>query len=177
MHASNPSSSRSRSLPVFGRWLIPLVLILLLTVAAGAQQTVYVKVKDAKVRAGTSATAAVVATPATGAALTVLAVEGPRYKVRTADGKEGYISRLHVSDTKPSSGGGLLSGLGRSEVQANEAQTVASIRGLSPAAKQMAQQEGISAKAVQWAEKMETESAKVTKPQVESFLKAEGVGL
>ncbi len=84
---------------------------------------------------------------------------------------------MHVSETKPASGGSALSGLGHSDVQANEAQTVASIRGLSPAAKTMATQKGLPEQCVKWAEKMETDSAKVTAGDVDSFLKAEKIGL
>lgn len=169
---TSPAGRRS----VSGQWAWAVVALMLLAGIASAQQTVYVKVKDAKVRADASATAAVVATLDVGVPLTVVATEGPRYKIRTAAGKEGYVSRLHVSDTKPS-GGSLLSGVGSSGVQANEAQTVASIRGLSPAAKTMAADKGLSEQSVKWAEKMETESDKVTEAQVENFLKAENVGL
>ncbi len=142
-----------------------------------AQQTVYVKTPDAKIRSGPDATSSVVSTPGKGTALTVLETSGTRYKVQAPDGSQGYISRLLVSETKPASGGGALSGLGHSDVQANEAQTVASIRGLSPAAKTMATQKGLPEQCVKWAEKMETDSAKVSASDVDTFLKAEKVGL
>lgn len=177
MGVQKPVNPRGPIRRVFGRCLVAVAAFVLLAAVAAAQQTVYVKVNDAKVRSGATADATVVASPAKGASLTVVATEGPRYKVRTADGKEGYISRLHVSTTKPDSGGGTLSGIGRSEVKANEAQTVASIRGLSPAAKTLAQNQGLSAQAVQFAEKMESESAKVSDAQVENFLQAEKIGL
>ena len=152
-------------------------LFLLVAAAAWSQETVYVKVKDAPVRSGTAATDSVVATLTKGAALTVVAKEGTRYKVKLSTGQEGYISRLHVSDTQPSDGSGALSGLGRSDVQANEAQMVSSIRGLSPAAKRMAEEGKDTQKYVKWAEQMETESAKITPAEVKNFLQTGGIGL
>lgn len=145
-----------------------------LAVAQG--ETVYAKVDDAKVRSGTEVSAPIVATLNKGTAMTVVEKAGTRLKVTVPGGRQGYISRLHVSDTKPDSGGGMLSGVARSEVQANEAQMVASIRGLSPAAKDLAQNQGLRDECIRWAELMETRSAQITKSQVEQFLQVEGIG-
>ncbi|GEM_PF-3337765 len=138
---------------------------------------VYVKVSGAKLRGGAEATAPVVAELARGAELAVVAVEGTRVKA-SYQGKQGYISRLHVSETRPEEGGGgTLGGMARSDVSADERQTVASLRGLNPAAKAMAEREGVRAECVKWVDRMEQQSARITQPEVQNFLQGGGVGL
>jgi uncharacterized protein YgiM (DUF1202 family) len=152
------------------------LLLGLATLAAAQGETVYAKVDDAKVRSGTEVSAPIVASLKKGTAMTVVEKAGTRLKVTVPGGQQGYISRLHVSDTKPDTGGGMLSGIARSEVQANEAQMVASIRGLSPAAKDLAQNQGLREDCIRWADVMENRSAQITKSQVEQFLQVEGIG-
>lgn len=160
--------------------LLPLLTAVMLSLSLPALgqkagDTWYVKVNTTKLRSGTDASASVLADLPQGTALKVVENAGTRLKV-TAGSQTGYVMKLHVSDAKPASGGGL-SGLARSDVQANERQTVASLRGLSPAAKTMAQREGLSENSVKWAEKMEQDAAAISPNDVENFLRAEKIGL
>jgi uncharacterized protein YgiM (DUF1202 family) len=143
-----------------------------------AQDTVYVKMDNAKVRVGTSLSSEVVASLEKGTALRVLATESGRHKVALPGGREGYISRLHVTTTAPTSGrGGVLSGLGGSSgVQADERESVSSIRGLNPAVKEMAEDQKMSEQYVKWVESMESLSASIKDSEVDAFLKAEKIG-
>ncbi len=139
--------------------------------------TVYAKVPNARVRKSEAATSELVAELDRGAPMKVLEISGTRVKV-AFDGKQGFISRLHVTDVKPKTGGGgVLDDLARSDVSADERQTVASLRGLSPAAKTYAQNAQLTEQSVKWAEQMEKDSEKITPTEVDHFLRAENIGL
>lgn len=82
-----------------------------------------------------------------GTELTLLEEGGRWLKVRTADGKEGWVFAGRVADTKPvtetSSEGGLFEGVSQqSSIKTAKADSARSIRGLSPEATQYAQNRG-----------------------------------
>ena len=141
---------------------------------AVSQKIMYVQVPQADVRESKSPGSAVVAQVTQGAKLTVLAEEGVRYQVQLNDGKQGYISKLSVSEDKPSSGGSLGGGL-TDDRDITERRTAASGRGLSEAAKTMAKNQGTNPNAVAWVEKMENMAKKITADDVKRFRKEGGL--
>lgn len=147
--------------------------------AAGAgaslPSTVYVKADNTRVRSGRSASDPVLATLSRGTPLDVQGKVGARYEV-TVKGRKGYVSRLKVSTTEPRRERAMLSGLGTSGIGASERESVASLRGLSPVARKLAQAGQADPRAVGWVEKMEAMSSKVTRQDVEGFLNRGGVG-
>lgn len=113
---------------------------LVLAAVAAAAGKVWVTSTGAKVMAEAAATAKVVATPALGAELAVLATRDKWLQVSTPTGEKGWIYRGRVSETPPAGKGGSLFGpLAQSGIQANAADASRSIRGLSPEAEQYAQ--------------------------------------
>ncbi|MFP4380688.1 MAG: SH3 domain-containing protein [Candidatus Sumerlaeia bacterium] len=149
-------------------------------ISAAAQdggKSVYVKIADAKVRSGTRISADVVATLDKGTELAVLDTVGGRYKVALPGGGEGYISRLHVSTSPPESGGGgVLGGLGSSDVQADESDMVSSIRGVNPQTLDMVEDKTEAKKYAGWVRRMEDESAAVKDQEVDTFLNEKNIG-
>jgi ClpP class serine protease len=65
---------------------------------------------------------------------------------------------------------------GSSGVQADERESVSSIRGLNPAVKEMAEDQKMSEQYVKWVESMESLSASIKDSEVDAFLKAEKIG-
>ncbi|MBI1291897.1 hypothetical protein GC173_11740 [bacterium] len=140
----------------------------------GPSQTVYVKRATAELRKGPSASDSVVATLKQGEALTVVAAEPARLKVKTATGLEGFITRINVSDSKPSgvSGGQLIVA---SNTSTTTGANAASIRGLSPMAEKYAKDLKISEDAVEDVKKMEKVGDQISPAQVASFAREGGV--
>ncbi|MBU1904611.1 MAG: SH3 domain-containing protein [Proteobacteria bacterium] len=110
--------------------------------AAHAADALWVASEGAKLKADHSASSETLATVPMGTRVTVLESESRWYRVRTASGGEGWIYRGKLSDTAPEKEtgdtGNLLSGLGGSNISADEAQTSRSIRGLSKETEQYA---------------------------------------
>jgi hypothetical protein len=119
---------------------------------ADAQNTLWVKGADAKLKADHTASSQTLTTLSIGETLSVLGTEGRWYKVATKLGRTGWIYRGKVSDRAPaptqdggkSAVGDLFSSLGSSEISAAASDSSRSIRGLSPEAKEYAEQVGAS---------------------------------
>lgn len=82
-----------------------------------------------------------------GTELTLLEEGGRWLRVKTADGKEGWVFAGRVADTKPvtetSSEGGLFEGISQqSSIKTAKADSARSIRGLSPETSQYAKNRG-----------------------------------
>ncbi len=109
-----------------------------------AQQTFWVTSEMSKVHAEKRATSKTLEELATGAEVRVLDRSDRWYRVRTAAGKEGWMYRGRLSDTKPAEAapgemGNLLISLTGSQITADKADTARSIRGLSKETEEYAQ--------------------------------------
>ena len=97
---------------------------------AAAEEIVYAKTYETELRGGTGFAGPLVATVEQGTALTVLKKTQMRYLVRTPAGKEGWVSKLKISEEPPDKGRGF-GGLIRGSDGPDEMRTAASGRGLS----------------------------------------------
>jgi hypothetical protein len=140
----------------------------------GPGQTVYVKRPTAELRGGPGASDPVVATLKQGDALSVVVAAPARLKVKTANGTEGYITKINVADSKPSgvAGGQLIVSSNTSTATGANA---ASVRGLSPMAEQYASDMKLSKEAVEQVKDMEAVGNQISSSQVASFAKEGGV--
>lgn len=141
-----------------------------------AADVMYVRVAKTQVRAGKTSSSAVVTEVPKGTALTVTAKSGVRYAVRLDGGQQGYVSRLHLTDKAPASKG-LLSAVGgiRDDRGPTERRTAVSGRGLSEAAKKMANNESLSKDAVSSVEKMEALASSIADEHVSRFRREGGL--
>ena len=89
-----------------------------------------------------------VAPLAVGTELSVIESGGRWIKVRTGDGKEGFVYAGRISDTQPAAevtggeGGLFGASMQQSQIQSAKADSARSIRGLSPETAQYARQRG-----------------------------------
>jgi hypothetical protein len=154
-------------------WLVAALLIPLLAAQAFAE-TLYVKRATADLRSDGGRTSTVVATLNQGDAVDVIAPQGAYYQVRTAAGKTGFISKLHVSADKPRTGN--RGGFGvQNTTGPSERSNISSIRGLNPVAEDYADAAAIPEQAVNDAKKAEDIAAAVTESDVDAFLAQGGV--
>jgi len=142
---------------------------------ASAQGTVYVKADGTSLREGTSLGGPTVAELRAGTRLTVVEEDRLRLRVRTPDGREGYVTTRQVQTSPPASGGSGLGGLVRDDRSASELRTAASGRGLAEQARDMARDGEIDQRAVEDAEAMERLSESVSDSDVDSFLRQGGM--
>ena len=138
--------------------------------------TFYAKQDDVKVTAEKTPTSAVVATLALGDAVTVLAEDGRLANVKTATGKTGWVFKFRLTETKPSSGGGLgLSVLtGKKTIAAREARAGGSIRGLKESTEQYAKDKQIKQEHRDAVDRMEAFS--IAPDELMQFKKAGNLG-
>ena len=139
--------------------------------------TLYAKQDGVKVNAEKSPSSAVIATLALGDAVTVLAEEGRLAKVKTANGKTGWVFKFRLSEDKPSSGGGGLglSGLtGRKTIAARESRAGGSIRGLKESTEQYAKAKQIKQEHRDAVDRMEVFS--IPPDELMQFKKAGNLG-
>lgn len=142
--------------------------------AQSAGDTVYAKRGSVEVRAGTSLRDPVVAELNQGDEMTIVAVEGTRYQVRTATGATGYVSRLNVTEDRPSGGRRPL-GIGVQDTRGpQERSSATAIRGLDEMAEENAVARGQEA-ALADARTMEEIAATVTASDVEAFVNEGGL--
>ncbi|MDP6525159.1 MAG: hypothetical protein QGH15_13145 [Kiritimatiellia bacterium] len=151
-------------------------VLLVSSTAVAAADVMYVRVAKTQVRAGKTSSSAVVAEVPQGTRLTLKTKTGVRYAVQLDDGRQGYVSRLHLTDKAPASGG-LLSAVGgiKDDRSPTERRTAVSGRGLSEAAKKMASNESLSKDAVSSVEKMEALAASISDEQVNRFRREGGL--
>lgn len=153
--------------------------LLALAVIAGGEAgaaVVYVKVAKGQVRSGREAASALVTEVPQGTALTVLNKDGLRYEIQLADGRKGFISKLSVSESKPSTGGGLGTVKGLQDDRAvTERGTAMSARGLSEAAEKSAKDRGVSPAAIESVKQMEQLGAGVKAADVAAFRREGGL--
>ena len=133
----------------------------------------YVKSPTADLKSSASASAEVLASLPRGTAVSVARKQGSWVQA-SAGGQEGWIYKFKLSTSKPSSGGGALSGLGGGSVAAREGSSAASIRGLSPTSEKYAGRANIGPQHVAMVKHME--SLQVSESEVKVFLKAGKLG-
>jgi len=150
------------------------VLLVSSTVPVAAD-VMYVRVAKAQVRAGKMSSSKVVAEVPQGTQLTVTGKAGVRYAVKLDDGRQGYVSRLHLTDKAPASKG-LMSVVGiKDDRSLTERRTAVSGRGLSEAARKMADSKPLGKDAASSVEKMEKLASSITDEQVARFCREGGL--
>lgn len=135
--------TRSMALSMVGA-----ALLLLLAIAALAEEKRWVSSEGTTLKAEASATSENVADLPVGAEVTVVESGGRWLKVRTSAGKEGWVYAGRVSETPPAAevagdNGGLFgASLQKSQINTAKADSARSIRGLSPEAAKYAKDRG-----------------------------------
>lgn len=104
--------------------------------------------------------------------MTVISNDGRVLKVRTDDGREGFVSRLRVTDSAPRRGTGIQLA---SDMGPSERSDVTSVRGLSPMA-----EEYVASGAVPESAKVETEkitalAGSISDDEVKAFMREGGI--
>jgi hypothetical protein len=123
-----------------------LVLVLICSPAFGAEKR-WVSSQGTQLKAEASVSSESVADLAVGAELVVVEASGRWMKVRSAEGKEGYVYAGKVSEEPPAAevtgDGGLFGAtMDKSQINTAKADSARSIRGLSPEITQYARQRG-----------------------------------
>ncbi|MFC1892154.1 SH3 domain-containing protein [Thermodesulfobacteriota bacterium] len=130
-------------------WLIAIALVFSAGVVF-AQEKLWVSSDKAKLKAESSASSMTVATLPMGTEVTVFAKDGRWYKISSVTGEDGWIYRGRLSDSPPAEevqkeSEDLFAFMPGSSIQADEADTARSIRGLSPETEQYAKSKGTPA--------------------------------
>jgi len=101
--------------------------------------SLFAKQDGVKVTTEKSPTSKVLTTLNLGEAVTVLSIEGRLAKVKTKNGKTGWVFKFRLSSNKPSTrSGSSLSGLTGRKLAARESRAGGSIRGLKESTEQYA---------------------------------------
>jgi uncharacterized protein YgiM (DUF1202 family) len=130
------------------RRIVVLLALLLMATAAMAEETRWVSSEGTTLKSEASASSENVADVVVGSEVTVVESGGRWLKVRTIDGKEGWVYAGRVSDTAPAgevtgSDGGLFGdSMQKSQINTAKADSARSIRGLSPETAQYAKNRG-----------------------------------
>ncbi len=135
--------------------------------------TVYAKRANVTLKEETSPSAADVAEVDQGTALTVLETSGPRLRVRTPDGKEGWVVKLQVTDAAPATA--RRRSLLVDDLGPGERQDLSAVRGLSPTAEEYAAATQAPGQAIADARRMEQITEALTPADVDAFLAAGGI--
>ncbi len=171
---------------VMKKILILVIGVLLLMFFSGngicVVQKLWVSSTGAKLKLDNTSSSKTIAELRVGTELTVIQFKKRWYEVSTPFGKKGWIYRGKVSTTQPpkeekKKGGGLgnlLGDLSGSNIQANNADTARSIRGLSPEADEYAKQSGTPKQHKQALDRVI--ASKTTKTELERFLKNGKIG-
>ncbi|MBI4775083.1 MAG: SH3 domain-containing protein [Deltaproteobacteria bacterium] len=144
-----------------------------------AQSTLWVTSQAAKLKADKKASSETIATLAVGDEVKLVSEEGSWYKIRTSDGREGWMYRGRLSDSPPQKevegeGTQLFSALSGSSIQADEADTARSIRGLSKESATYAENQGTPAKYKEALDRVL--SINVTEDELFAFLREGKIG-
>ena len=130
------------------RIIICLTMVLLLSISVVlAQEKRWISSGRAKLKADKSASSETITTLSIGTEVTVIAQEGRWYRILTPSGEEGWIYRGRLSDSPPAEeikeeSDNLFAFMPGSSIEADEADTARSIRGLSRETEQYAQSRG-----------------------------------
>jgi uncharacterized protein YgiM (DUF1202 family) len=127
--------------------IVVLLALLLMTTAAMAEEKRWVSSEGTTLKSEASATSDNVSDVVVGTEVTVVESGGRWVKVRTAEGKEGWVYAGRVSETPPvgevSGDGGLFGeSMQKSQINTAKADSARSIRGLSPETTQYAKGRG-----------------------------------
>ena len=157
---------------------ISMVFILSLSMAI-AQEKLWVSSTQAKLKAENSASSETIDTLAMGAEVSVLSLEGKWYRVLDPSDMEGWIYRGSLSDSPPAEevqkeSEDLFAFLPGSNIEANEANSARSIRGLSNETEQYAQNRQTPAAYQEALDRVLAMS--VSQGELEGFLKSGKLG-
>ena len=155
-----------------------LLLALGASAAAGAEKR-WVVSEGTALKAEQSVSAASVTELPVGAELTLVEGAGRWLRVRTSDGKQGWVYAGRVSDTAPVAEGGGGDGLfgdslQKSQITTAKADSARSIRGLSPEVAQYAKQRGTPENLKKELDRIL--SRKVSDKDINAFLKEGKIG-
>jgi hypothetical protein len=155
------------------------MLIGVLCMTAHAETTLWVSSEDAKLKAESTATSDTLKTLPLGTQVSVLKSSDRWYYIRTASGEEGWMYRGRLSDTAPEKetsdqGENLFAALGGSGIQAEEADTSRSIRGLSKETETYANSQNTPAKYRKALDQVL--AMKITEKDLQEFLKSGRIG-
>ncbi len=161
-----------------GCFLALLILCLLIRTAL-AQDILWVASEQAELKSENMASSETIATVSIGTEVTVLSTEGRWHKIHIPSGQEGWMYRGRLSETPPpkeskDETGNLFAAIGGSKIQANEAVTARSIRGLSRETEQYARLRGTPAAYGKALDRVFAMS--VTEKELQAFLEAGKIG-
>ncbi|MDX1971957.1 MAG: SH3 domain-containing protein [Candidatus Sumerlaeia bacterium] len=140
-----------------------------------AQQTLYVKTTDAELRSQQGSGGTLVAKVPQNTKLTVLRQAGLFYQVRTADGKEGFISKIKVQDSSVGGGGGGLGGLVKDDRQLTTMRSQSVNRGVAPQTQEQVTAGLLPEQAVAMHTETEKLANAITTAEVDAFAVAGGL--
>jgi uncharacterized protein YgiM (DUF1202 family) len=157
---------------------ISLALLFFFSMAV-AQDKLWVSSDSAKLKADKSASSETIDTLSMGDEVTVLAVEGKWYNVLDPSGKEGWIYRGKLSDSPPAEevkkeSENLFAFFPGSKIEADEANSARSIRGLSNETEQYAKNR--QTPAVYQMALDNVLAMSITESELEEFLKSGKIG-
>ena len=152
-------------------------IIVLVWAGTALAETVYVRARSAKIRAGQTALHSVLERVPRGTPLEVLE-RGDRWLlVKTPKGNQGWVYASRTATEKAAQEGGLLARLGKEfRGEAAETAAAAGARGLDRLAEDYAKRAGVRAAHIAAMNRAEKLSARITEQQVEDFLRKGKVG-
>ncbi|MEJ2587721.1 MAG: SH3 domain-containing protein [Deltaproteobacteria bacterium] len=155
------------------------MLVWVLCATVHAETALWVSSEDAKLKSENTATSDTVKILPVGTKVSVLKSSDRWYFIRTSSGEEGWMYRGRLSDTPPemeksTQGDNLFSALGGSGIQAEEADTSRSIRGLSKETETYANSQNTPAK---YREALDQVLAmQISEKDLQEFLKSGRIG-
>ena len=132
--------------------LIVGALLAATTALCASGSTMYLR-RAAKLRAAKKASAKVVAKLSRSDEVTVIRKSGSWRQVTTADGAKGWVHKSRLTKKKPKKAGSAKT-VASADYQATRVETSASIRGLSPEAKQYAVRKAVPEEAQKAVDKL-----------------------
>ena len=159
--------------------LLPFVFLCLSIPAALAQDILWVTSEESKLKSSNKASSRTIEIVPIGTEVTVLTTKRRWHKIRIPSGQEGWMYRGRLSETPPQKEAGdetgnLFASLGGSRIQADEADTGRSIRGLSRETEQYARLRGTPASYERALDRVLAMS--ITEKELDTFLKQGKIG-